>query len=121
MKIIGGSKLVFTNKEQKSVSLHEFTIKKMLGKGMFGRTFLVVHKYGLETVYAMKSYNKDMLDELSPQWKLEVDIMSSERYEKEEGEMPEHLFGVLNFDWIFESEERVYYFTKHCPMGDLFK
>ena len=93
----------------------------MLGKGMYGRTFLVTHKNDPTTVYAMKSYNRDMLNELTPQFKLEIEIMSSHRMIESPMDPPPHLFGVLNFDWVFESPERQYYFTRHCPMGDLFK
>ena len=44
----------------KSVSLNDFTIKKVIGRGSFGKVFLVQKKDD-NKVYAMKSLRKDVI------------------------------------------------------------
>lgn len=48
------------NKEEKAVELKDFTIKSVIGRGSFGKVFLV-QKVGYQQVYAMKSLRKDTI------------------------------------------------------------
>ena len=48
------------NKNDKEVSLKDFTIKSVIGKGSFGKVFLV-QKNSDSKVYAMKSLRKDVI------------------------------------------------------------
>jgi hypothetical protein len=41
--------------------LSDFDIKKVLGRGAFGKVFLVTHKSDSKTFYAMKAMRKDMI------------------------------------------------------------
>jgi serine/threonine protein kinase len=41
--------------------LTDFDIKKVLGRGAFGKVFLVTHKADANTLYAMKAMRKDMI------------------------------------------------------------
>jgi serine/threonine protein kinase len=41
--------------------LTDFDIKKVLGRGAFGKVFLVTHKEDSKTLYAMKAMRKDMI------------------------------------------------------------
>jgi serine/threonine protein kinase len=45
-----------------NVSLNDFEIKKVIGRGSFGKVFLV-QKIGDNEVYAMKSLRKDVIIE----------------------------------------------------------
>lgn len=44
----------------KKVTLADFVIKKVIGRGSFGKVFLV-EKKGTKEVYAMKSLRKDVI------------------------------------------------------------
>jgi serine/threonine protein kinase len=48
------------NKQEKKVDLKDFTIKSVIGRGSFGKVFLV-QKVEDNAVYAMKSLRKDVI------------------------------------------------------------
>lgn len=54
------SQTVFAKKGDKSVGLQDFIIRKVIGRGSFGKVFLV-EKKGSKEVYAMKSLRKDVI------------------------------------------------------------
>ena len=54
----GGAKLLNIHMQ----SLNDFEIKKVIGRGSFGKVFLV-QKIGENEVYAMKSLRKDVIIE----------------------------------------------------------
>ena len=56
------------------VSLSDFVIKKVIGRGSFGKVFLV-QKKGSSEVFAMKSLRKDVI--------IEYDQVESTRLEKD--------------------------------------
>ena len=58
-----GGTLIFTRKRdltEETVRLQDFEIKKMIGKGAFGKVFLVQHRV-TQKVYAMKTIRKDVV------------------------------------------------------------
>ncbi len=59
-----------------NVGLSDFEIKSVIGRGSFGKVFLVV-KRGTQDVYAMKSLRKDVIIEYDQvqSTKLEKDIL----------------------------------------------
>lgn len=61
-------------REDKVATLSDFEIKKVIGKGSFGKVFLVQHKLNM-SVFAMKSLRKDVI--------LEYDQLESTLLEKE--------------------------------------
>ena len=56
------ARATFANKGDMNVSLNDFEIKKVIGRGSFGKVFLV-QKIGDNEVYAMKSLRKDVIIE----------------------------------------------------------
>ena len=48
------------NKEEKKVDLKDFNIQSVIGRGSFGKVFLV-QKINDKQVYAMKSLRKDVI------------------------------------------------------------
>ena len=52
-------------KEIKSVSLEDFQILKILGRGAFGKVYLVQYKPGNNLFYAMKSIKKEYLNDIN--------------------------------------------------------
>lgn len=58
-----GGTLIFTRKRELTgevARLQDFEIKKMLGKGAFGKVFLVQHRVN-QKIYAMKCIRKDVV------------------------------------------------------------
>jgi serine/threonine protein kinase len=52
--------LFMKNKSEKKVDLKDFQIKSVIGRGSFGKVFLV-QKVQDQRVYAMKSLRKDVI------------------------------------------------------------
>lgn len=70
-----GGNLIFTKKKD-TVKLQDFVIKKMVGKGTFGKVYLVQNIH-TNKVYAMKCIRKDVIidNEQFDNIKLEKDIL----------------------------------------------
>ncbi len=49
----------FKLKENKKISLKDFTISKLIGQGGFGKVFLVISKYNNKNCFALKALKKD--------------------------------------------------------------
>ena len=66
----------FAKNNDMDVTLSDFEIKKVIGRGSFGKVFLV-QKKGSSEVYAMKSLRKDVIIEYDQveSTKLEKDIL----------------------------------------------
>jgi len=56
----GGAKLDYRRTDQKDAKLEDFLIKKMIGKGSFGKVFLVENSTD-QHLYAMKCIRKDVI------------------------------------------------------------
>ena len=69
-----GASLFSRNKDEKHVELKDFIIKAVIGRGTFGKVFLV-QREGYQQFYAMKSLRKDSI--------LEHDLVDSTLLEKE--------------------------------------
>lgn len=68
------SQTLYARNGDKKVSLADFTIKKVIGRGSFGKVFLV-EKKNTKEVFAMKSLRKDVI--------LDYDQVESTKLEKE--------------------------------------
>ena len=67
---------VFAREGKPAANLKDFEIRKMIGKGTFGKVFLVERK-GTGELYAMKCIRKDIIleNEQMENIKLEKDIL----------------------------------------------
>lgn len=85
-----GGHLIFT-KRSDSVKLEDFQIMKMVGKGTFGKVYLVQNMYN-KRFYAMKCIRKDVIidNEQFENIKLEKDILYT----------IEHPF-IVGMDYVF--------------------
>ena len=74
--MVGGAMPVFARDEQMQCSLQDFQIRKMIGKGTFGKVFLVEHAT-THKLYAMKCIRKDIIleNEQMENIQLEKDIL----------------------------------------------
>ena len=103
---------IFSNhKTVKSVTLDDFEILKVLGRGSFGKVCLVRNKQTKE-IYAMKSLKKDVL--------LDNDQVESTILEKKILEQLQHPF-LVGLVFCFQSEERIYFVMPFIRGGELFR
>ena len=96
--------------KNQGLTLEDFKIKKVIDKGSFGKVFHVVNtKDGQE--YAMKRINKDILIEKGQilNTKTEKDILFQAK----------NPF-ILNMDYVFQNELRIYFFLEYVRGGNLF-
>jgi serine/threonine protein kinase len=73
------------------VTLADFIIKSVIGRGSFGKVFLV-QKRGTDNVYAMKSLRKDII--------IEYDQVESTRLEKDILLQADHPF-LVGMSYVF--------------------
>ena len=101
---------LYSRKEGETVCLEDFIVKRVIGKGSFGKVFLV-QKRGKDDVYAMKSIRKDIL--------LQNDQVESTKLEKEILLKAEHPF-LVKMEYIFQTEQKVYFVMIFVRGGELF-
>jgi protein-serine/threonine kinase len=108
----GGAMIFTRNQADKLViKLEDFVIMKMVGKGTFGKVFLVQHMI-TKKIYAMKCIRKDIVidNEQFENIKLEKDILYT----------IEHPF-IVSMDYVFQNDYRIYFLMKFIKGGELFR
>jgi serine/threonine protein kinase len=108
----GGSIIFARNQADKGiVKLEDFIIMKMVGKGTFGKVYLVQHLHK-KKIYAMKCIRKDIVidNEQFENIKLEKDILYT----------IDHPF-IVNMDYVFQNDFRIYFLMKFIKGGELFR
>ena len=95
----------------KHVSLEDFQIMKVIGRGSFGKVCLVQYKKTKE-LYAMKSLKKDVL--------LDQDQVESTLVEKKILEKLDYPF-LVGMVFCFQTEERIYFIMPFVRGGELFQ
>jgi len=83
----------------------------MIGKGTFGKVYLVQNQHTKE-IYAMKCIRKDIVidNEQFENIKLEKDILYT----------IEHPF-IVNMEYVFQNDFRIYFIMKFIKGGELFR
>ena len=108
-----GGNLIFTRQQEDKnvVKLQDFVIMKMVGKGTFGKVFLVQNMH-TKKIYAMKCIRKDIVidNEQFENIKLEKDILYT----------IEHPF-IVSMDYVFQNDFRIYFLMKFIKGGELFR
>ena len=99
------------HKTIKNVSLEDFQIMKILGRGSFGKVSLVQYKPTGE-YYAMKSLKKDVL--------LDQDQVESTILEKKILQSLDHPF-LVGMIFCFQTVERIYFVMPFIRGGELFQ
>lgn len=101
---------IYSAKKGEEVCLDDFICKKILGKGSFGKVFLVEKKDD-HKLYAMKSLRKDVI--------LENDQVESTKLEKEILLKAKHPFFV-KMAYIFQTDQKIYFVMNFIRGGELF-
>lgn len=83
----------------------------MIGKGTFGKVFLVEQK-GTKALYAMKCIRKDIV--------LENEQMENIQLEKDILYSIDHPF-LVNMEYVFQNEYRIYFLMPFIKGGELFR
>jgi serum/glucocorticoid-regulated kinase 2 len=107
----GGAEAMFARQGKPEARLEDFEIRKMIGKGTFGKVFLVEHNFDKQ-LYAMKCIRKDII--------LENDQMENINLEKEILNRINHPF-LVNMEYVFQNEYRIYFLMKFVKGGELFR
>lgn len=87
----GGGEQVFARGENKKAELKDFIIRKMIGKGTFGKVFLVELE-STGKLYAMKCIRKDII--------IENEQMENIELEKNILHSIDHPF-LVNMEYVF--------------------
>ena len=106
----GGAKAMYS-RGNSDVKLDDFKIKKMIGKGTFGKVFLVEQeKTG--KLFAMKCIRKDII--------LENEQMDNIQLEKDILYTIDHPF-LVNMEFVFQNDARIYFLMHFVKGGELFR
>ena len=100
----------FQNVGYENLSLDDFEKKRVIGRGAFGKVFLVQQKHTCE-VFAMKAIRKLPL--------LKADMIARTALEKDIMMQIKHPF-IINLVNVFQSHERVFFIMKFIRGGELF-
>ena len=99
------------SQKDKHVSLDDFEIIKILGRGAYGKVRLVRHK-GTKKVYAMKSLSKKKL--------AEFDLVGRTKTERDVLISANHPF-IVSARYTFTDDVKVYLVLDFVPGGELFQ
>merc|ERR1719355_539271 len=94
-----------------AANLDDFVLKKVLGKGSYGKVMLVKHKLDESTVFAMKMLRKENVIKRN-----QVEHTQTERAVLE---TVSHPFIVTLF-YAFQTPKKLYFVLEFCPGGELF-
>jgi len=103
--------MAFARNETQPATLEDFKIVKMIGKGTFGKVFLVEHKT-TKKLFAMKCIRKDII--------LENEQMENIQLEKDILRQIDHPF-LVNMEYVFQNQFRIYFLMKFVKGGELFR
>lgn len=107
-----GSSLLFSSiKYESEVSLEDFDIINILGKGAFGKVYLT-RKKDSGKLYAIKTIRKDVV--------IETDQIEAINLERDVLLNADHPF-LVGMDFVFQSELRLYFVMPFIQGGELYK
>jgi len=106
----GNHRTTYAKKGDMDVSLADFTINKVIGRGSFGKVFLVQKKNSGE-VFAMKSLRKDVI--------IEYDQVESTKLEKDILLKADHPF-LVGMSYVFQTDQKIFFVMRFVRGGELF-
>lgn len=101
---------IYSKDRGKQVCLDDFERLKVIGKGTFGKVYLV-KKISDGKIYAMKSIRKDVM--------IENDQIESAKMEKQILLNNKHPF-LVKMSYVFQTEQKVYFIMNFIRGGELF-
>ena len=107
----GGAE-VFARSQDANARLEDFKVLKMVGKGTFGKVYLVENAQFPGKLYAMKCIRKDVV--------LENEQMENIQLEKDILRSVNHPF-LVNMEFVFQNEFRIYFIMQFINGGELYR
>ncbi len=104
------AKTLYARDGNTKVGLIDFQIKKVIGRGSFGKVFLVQKKDTGEA-YAMKSLRKDVI--------IDYDQVESTKLEKDILLQADHPF-LVGMHYVFQTEQKIFFVMRFVRGGELF-
>lgn len=96
--------------EPRGVTMEDFTLLKMIGKGSYGKV-LLVKKNDTEEVFAMKMLKKDYIARRN-----QIEHTRTERSILEKVNHPY----IVKLRYAFQNPKKLYFVLEYCPGGELF-
>lgn len=96
--------------ESRGVTMEDFTLLKMIGKGSYGKV-LLVKKNDSDEVFAMKMLKKEYIARRNQ--------IEHTRTERSILEKVNHPF-VVKLRYAFQNPKKLYFVLEYCPGGELF-
>merc|ERR1719355_373435 len=94
-----------------AANLDDFVLKKVLGKGSYGKVMLVSHKGDPGSVFAMKMLRKENV--------VKRNQVEHTKTERNVLETVSHPF-IVNLVYAFQTPRKLYFVLEYCPGGELF-
>jgi protein-serine/threonine kinase len=111
----GGAEIVTTGNpppgSKTAPLLEDFVLKKVIGKGSYGKVMLVTRKDDTSNVFAMKMLRKENVIKRN-----QVEHTKTERHVLE---AVSHPF-IVNLHYAFQTPKKLYFILEYCPGGELF-
>jgi serum/glucocorticoid-regulated kinase 2 len=98
-------------KDSNVVTLSDFEILKVIGRGSFGKVFLVQKKGDTSKIFAMKSLRKDVI--------LDYDQVESTKLEKDILMQADHPF-LVGMHYVFMTDQKIFFVMRFVRGGELF-
>jgi len=105
------STLYAKDKNDKNISIDDFNLLKVLGRGAFGKV-MMVEKKDTKQIYAIKSLRKEEL--------IDKDQIEHTRTEKSILENVNHPF-LVGLEWAFQTPEKIFFVMQFMRGGELFQ
>lgn len=106
-----GSSLLFSSIKESTITLEDFEILSILGKGAFGKVYLTRMKEN-QKLYAIKTIRKDVVIETQ-----QIDAVNLERDVLLNCDHP----FLVGMEFVFQSELRLYFVMPFVQGGELYK
>ena len=104
------SRTIYAKQNDVEVNLQSFNFIKVIGRGSFGKVFLVKKKDNGE-YYAMKSLRKDVI--------IDYEQVESTKLEKEILLQADHPF-LVGMHYVFQTEQKIFFVMRFVRGGELF-
>lgn len=101
---------ITTTMVEAGVTMEDFTLLKMIGKGTYGKV-LLVKKNNSDEIFAMKMLKKDYIARRN-----QVAHTRTERNILEKVNHP----NVVKLRYAFQNQKKLYFVLEYCPGGELF-
>lgn len=92
------------------LSIDDFIIESVIGRGSYGKVFLVRRK-GEDEIFAMKVLKKKHMIKRN-----QIEHIKTERKVME---LISHPF-IVNFIYAFQNTQKLYFVMEYCPGGEMF-